>query len=310
MNPRSNTTPSGEQVGRLIIKDLALVHKNAREEISSPAPLSTEDKATLVNSLTGPADVAAYNEYRYFHEFLSRASLFFNLHLQSAEAAYWKLWGALECLRLAETENCSFLTELPRVMTPAEYEQNRNLFNPSGGQGFGRGVAVCEFSSFPKNTYKTGKNGHFQYPMPGRRQMHMAENFLRRKEEITAQLEGYCDALREALVIKTAVEIAGQFLKVPELSYLVSEVDLGPAEHLNKLMAEIPPLIRRSGLSLDEEGQEELRSRLAQTLRPINIKKLKPTAKARAMARRAMNFDVARGNSEKIYAILRQQEDE
>ena len=299
---------TGKEVGRLVLRDLAVVHQNTREGRDEPT-LSAAEKAELVNALTEPAEVAAYNDYRYFHEFLSRAALTFNLHQQTAEAYYWQLCCGLEGLRLAERENAHLLTDLPRIMTRSQYDQARSLFNPSGGEGFGRGVAVIEADGFPEATYKVGKDGRFQYPAPVWRQANLAEKFLEGGPYALLLLISYQDALKETLVVKVAVDLIARFLEVPELGNLVGEVDLAPAENLNRVMADLPGLIRRRGFFSDERPEAELRAELAEVLRPIDVKKLKPTAQAKSKARRALDFSVARGQAEKIYAILRGEAD-
>lgn len=300
------TKMTGEEVGRLIIKDLALIYKQAHEGGPEAALLSTEQKFELVNSLTEPAEVAAYNDYRYFHEFLSRAALLFNVHLQHSEACYWRLMRCLELIHLAEMENKYWLTLMPRIMTTAQYEQSRNLFNPTGGQDFGRGVALVEWPGFPPQTYKIDKSGHYQYPIPSWREQHLLENYYSLKDEAATQLANYRTALKEALIIRATVDIAAHFLEMPDLTYLVDDVDLSQIDQLNQLMIELPQAICRRGLRPDEKSEQELQNDLREVLRPIDIKSLKPTAKARAKARRAMNFEVGRGHSEQFYAILRQ----
>ena len=299
---------TGGEVGRLVLRDLAVVHHNTREGRDEPT-LSPAEKADLVNALTEPAEVAAYNDYRYFHEFLSRAALTFNLHQQTSDSCYWQLCYFMETLRLAERENLHQLNDLPRIMTRGQYDQARSLFNPSGGEGFGRGVAIVEIDGFPENTYKVGKDGRFQYPPPGWRQSKLAERFLDYGGHIRLLLISYQEALKETLVVKTAVDLAARFLGVPELEYLVGEVDLLSAEILNRNMAELPGLIGRRGFFPDERPEDELRAELGDLLRPIDVKKLKPTAQAKAKARRALDFSVARGQAERIYAILRGEAD-
>ena len=81
----------GEEVGRLVLRDLAIVHQNTRE-LRNETTMTPAEKANLVNSLTDPAEVAAYNDFRYFHEFLSRAAISFNVQQQSAEARFWQIF--------------------------------------------------------------------------------------------------------------------------------------------------------------------------------------------------------------------------
>lgn len=300
---------TGVEVGRLVLRDLAIVHRNTRE-LRAEKILAPAEKANLVNALTEPAEVADYNDYRYFHEFLSRLAISFNVHQQSADARFWQIFCVLDGLRLAEKENAHVLLLLPRIMSPGQYEQARSLFNPSGGEGFGRGVAVIETAGFAEDTYKIGKNGQFQYPTPAWRQEYMAEKVLENEIALTLVLGGFRETVREAMVIKTAVDIIGRFLEVPELSGLVGEVDLAPVETLNRVMAEVPELVVRRGLFAGERPEEELRAGLSELFRPIDLKRLKPSARAKAEARRVLDFSVARGQAEKLYKILRQEDDQ
>ena len=307
MNERAHKL-TGVEVGRLVLQDLARVHQNSREG-RQERTMTTGEKANLVNALTDPSEVADYNDFRYYHEFLSRLAITFNVYQQSADARFWQLFCALDNLRLAERENAHILTLLPRIMTRGQYDQARSLFNPSGGEGFGRGVAVIETAGFPDDTYKVGKNGQFQYPVPTWRQPYLAERFLEPDSEFSLLLLSYRATLKEVLVVKTAVDLIARFLQVPELSDLVGEVDLAPAETLNRMMGEIPSLICRRELFAGERSEEELRAGLAGLFRPIDVKKLKPSARAKAEARRVLDFSVARGQAEKMYKILRREDD-
>ena len=311
MAPRQQKL-TGEEVGRLVLQDLAAIHLNAfnaaRGEAARRPVMTPAEKAERVNSLIEPAEVAAYNGYRYFHEFLSRAALYFNVHQQNADSRFWQIYGRLDALWLSEEENRTMLLEMPKIMTRAQYDQARSLFNPSGGARFGRGVAIVETDGFPDGTYRITKSGQFQYAIPGSRQINLAENFLKEEGEyFTVQLTGYRAALKEALVIKAAFEVFGKFLEVPELSSMVLDIDLKQVDRLNHMLTYIPKSVVRRGFLPGETPEDELRSKLADLLRPIETKNLRPSARLRAKALRQMDFSVAQGQAEKIYDILRQE---
>ena len=301
---------SGEEVGRQVLQDLAAVHINVRRarlgQELLPA-MDPADKAALVNSLTEPADIAAYNDFRYFHEFLSRAALYFNVHQQNADASYWEIIARLELLRLAEAENYGMLLEMPQIMTRSQYERARNLFSPAGALDFGRGVALVETEGFPEGVYPLNRQGKFLYPVPDGRRIRLAEHFLRDGQEFAATVASYRAALKEALVIKAAFEIFAKFLDVAELADMLREPDLEQVRVVNEIMADTPGMIVRRGLDPDERPEAELRAELAELLRPISLKNLRPSARLKAQAARALDFSVARGNSEKIYEILRRE---
>lgn len=301
---------TGQEVGRLVLQDLAAIHINVRRARKGDEPLkimTPAEKADLVNSLTEPAEVAAYNDFRYFHEFLARANLYFNVHQQNADSRFWQIRSNLEILRLAEAENRNMLLEMPQITTRADFDRGRSLFHPAGERAFGRGVAILEIEGFPEGTYPLTRDGRYQYPIPAHRCGSLAENFVEHGPSFISLLASYRAALKEALVIKAALEVFGKFLKVSELGDMVKEVDLRPAEELNELMAEIPPLVVRRGLTACERPEAEVRAHLTSFLIPVEIKGLRPTAKLKIKAGRAMDFSVAQGNSEKIYEILRRE---
>lgn len=301
---------TGEEVGRLVIRDLAAIHINTgpRKTGEEPMPVMTAaEKAEMVNSLTEPAEVAAYNGYRYFHEFLARAALYFNIHQQNSESRFWQISARLQALRMAEMENRHLLLEMPKIVTKAEFNHGRSLFNPAGDQKYGRGTAILEVSLYPTGTFSLTRDGRFQPPVPDCRISHMAENFLKMESDFVSLMTSYRASLKEALVIVAAMDVFAKFLNVPELEAMVPDLDLRQMDLLNKEMALIPHLIIRRGLMADERPEEELKAALTELFRPVDSRHLRPSARLKAKAVRAMDFSVAQGNSEKIYEILRQE---
>ena len=126
----------GRRVGRLIIEDLVAVYLRAAGRPDAPPPMSAARKADLVDGLVNPEDVADFNDYRYVHEYLAKASISFTLHQQFAQTAFWKICFILSSLRYAQL---AVRAQAPLPLFPDSPPEpaaapGRNVFGDMGDQ--------------------------------------------------------------------------------------------------------------------------------------------------------------------------------
>lgn len=124
----------GRRVGRLIIEDLAAVYLRAAGRPDAPPPMSAAKKAELVDGLVNPEDVADFNDYRYVHEYLAKASISFTLHQQFAQTAFWKICFILSSLRYAQlaVRAQAPLPLFPEAPAEPAAAPGRNIFGDMG----------------------------------------------------------------------------------------------------------------------------------------------------------------------------------
>ena len=133
----------------------------------------------------------------------------------------------------------------------------------------------------------------------------MAETVLKeRTEEIRHLLEEYMAALKLCFAIHTGVELIGEFIKVPDVTNLIGDVETAQIESLNSLMSIIPDMIYRYNTFEEERPAKELKKELEELLQPIEIELLKPTSAAIENARKNIDFTTIQGNAKKLYALL------
>jgi len=113
---------TGDEVGRLMIKDLAATYNNVLKNRNIDGLLSDLDKQSLVSGLEKRDDIRRYNEYKYIHEFLTNAPVLFCLYQQTASLNFWKLYGLMEKTIIEETESNFSKLNNPKIVTQKQYD--------------------------------------------------------------------------------------------------------------------------------------------------------------------------------------------
>lgn len=283
----------GDQVGRLMIQDLIELKRHSLGK-SKKKLLSAEEKVELVGSLASPQDMIRYTEMRHVHDYLVRSSVMSQLYAKSADLEFLTLATLLTELRRAELDNQD-TRFAPPVMTRAQYQALApSPFEP---------VAVIEG---PPAAEYLDERGWYREPLPSWRE-YMAEGFLaRRRTRFAAALHAYQYNLKQAGILKTAVILIGDLIKVKDASLLISEPSRRDVETLNDLMETIPDLVVRFGRFPDEAPEAKLRAELRKAFPLIDPDRLTPRPEAIEEARRAVSFTTVQGNEQELYSLLNQ----
>lgn len=112
---------TGEEVGKLMIKDLVTHFLNFQKE-ENKGLLSVEERKALVDSIKKPNDIRAYNDYKLLHDFLEKEALKYSIFIQEIRLRYFIMMNFLTNFRYAEQEY-NHLRELPKIVTQAEYDE-------------------------------------------------------------------------------------------------------------------------------------------------------------------------------------------
>lgn len=282
--------PSGLDVGRLILRDLAKAYENMGQGL-----LTDQERLELVENLRGPEEIYQFNQFRYLHEYLTRANLAASVHRQTASACFWQIKYCLELLRKqpALSDPLSSL----RLLTQKQYKNQRKkkcpLFQEDGGVP--QAVLVPEAEELLA-TY-IDERGYFKADDPLTRPEKAARGVEEIKNLPQAIME-YKQAVRETLVIEAAVEIISQFVEVPEIRGLVGWLDLEEFKALNLAL-------RQTAGQPFDLGDSAVESELKAALTPFKLATLTPSESARRKARQAVDFSTVQGHIETFYHLLR-----
>lgn len=114
---------TGEEVGKLMIKDLAFMYKQVLEGEKEPKNiLSQAEIKALVDSVKTNKDIRDYNNYKKLFDYLKNLSPIFSIHNLDAESMYWKLYNIITKSYNAEKLNYD-LRFKPQIMTQKQYEE-------------------------------------------------------------------------------------------------------------------------------------------------------------------------------------------
>ena len=282
----------GDQVGRLMIQDLIELQRHTLTGRSKKKLLSAEERMELVNSLTSPQDLVRYTELRHVHDYLVRSSVMSQLYKKSAELNFWKLIVRLRELQRAETDNLA-ARFAPPIMTQEQYSQ---LAPPAF-------EAVAVIQGPPPPEYVDEK-GWYREPEPTWREF-MAESFLADRKGFLALLASYQYSLIELNVLRQAVALIGEFIKVKETTLLLAEANPEELRLLSDLMSEIPPTVVRFGRFAGEVPEARLRLELNKLFRSLDPADLEPGPEAVEAARALVDYTIVQGREEELYHVLR-----
>lgn len=119
---------TGEEVGRLMIKDIVETYKDAlnnialnKENKEAKGILTDAQRQTMVSKLETREDIKAYNEYRALHEYLIKDSTLLSLYHKEAQVAIWRLIHLISQLKNAEDEYNHTIYD-PTIMTQTQYD--------------------------------------------------------------------------------------------------------------------------------------------------------------------------------------------
>jgi len=187
-----------------------------------------------------------------------------------------------------------------------DFKSSGDLFQPDRCPG---GVAVLQPSIFYPTT-QIDERGYYKEPESKWRKYFMAESILDGaiKDKLSRWLALHRGSVRECFIIKTTLQLIGEFIGTPEVATLIDKGNrlAERAELLIRVINDAPEWIQtRYGILPNERPVEELREEFAKTFEPLDIKSLMPTEEAIEQARQTINFTVIRNNPEQLYTILR-----
>jgi len=120
---------TGEEVGRLMIKDLTALYKEASNDRDilngdkeASGLLTPTQRTAMVDGLSNSEDIRTYNDYRALHGYLTTEGMTFTIHQLDAEAIFWRLYHLLKSVKKVESEN-QYLRWQPKIMTQKQYDE-------------------------------------------------------------------------------------------------------------------------------------------------------------------------------------------
>lgn len=276
--------PSGEDVGRLMLKDLCWtweqMNAGDKETPHSRDIFSAEEKSALVSSLRTEEDIRDYNIYREIHTTLVRMPERFSLARTRAELAFWRLHALVLNFHQVEQEHAESY-EHPRILTEQQFaELTQRYTRQELGALCPGGIAVLRGPSPHIDT----KGCYAPPPFPGSHN-YAAEHLLALHSRVIRALFASLEsALRECYALLEGMNLIAERVEVPELKRYIQEQP--PEEDvslLNRLMEDVPGQIvrfNRYRLGVDENETQRLREQVRQLLPPVDLDSLKPAAEA------------------------------
>lgn len=120
---------TGEEVGRLMIKDLLEIYKEARNNPDAlngkkdvKGILTAAERQIMVDRLDTREDIRAYNEYRALYEYITKDATRLDLYHKEVQIALWRLIHLVSQLKNAEDEY-SYTRFEPTIMTQKQYDE-------------------------------------------------------------------------------------------------------------------------------------------------------------------------------------------
>lgn len=283
--------PSGEDVGRLMLKDLCFtweqMNAGGKETPHSRDIFSAEEKSALVGALHTEEDIREYNIYREIHSALVRMPERFSLARTRAELAFWRLHALLLNFHDAEIAHTSLLRS-PRTLSRAQYEELLKRYGREGLRGLcPGGIALLEPEFCPEGTLD--ERGFYPPPPLPEFDNFSAEKMITlHRTVVQALFDSLAASLRECYALLAGISLIADRVDVPELkTYIQEGVPEDEITLLNKLIGDTPGQIVRAQpylLGADRTGTESLREEVRRLLRPIELETLKPTQRQKDAA--------------------------
>lgn len=153
---------TGEEVGRLMILDLAEAYKRRLAgEITSEGLLTEAEKTAMVSKILGNNDIRVYNAYRDIHNFLINTQPFILMYSMQAELYFWRLFSM--ALKIYNAENAENLRKFePIIMTKKQYNELKKLdFNKKITMIYTPEDVLIHAIKYYLNKYKSGEKTPF-----------------------------------------------------------------------------------------------------------------------------------------------------
>jgi len=328
-NPRikANYWEEGEN-GYYVTPDGRTSKDMSVDEWAAEVKKAQADKGVLkwVEDQTAPEDATKWDVLEYASGFYESTETDNTATLWEFKADYPELYNAL-LTKLASMKGLSFIKNTPEkdyfkegVIAYKDLYRNKildyleiieRLDGGADGKVFLGGVAVLQ-PTLIVPTKGINEQGHYVGLYPYWRKQHMAEDFLEhRAKDFTTLLDRLKEALKECFVLQEAIRLFAEYTNIPEITVVVDDAAIDRmiylVEGFNALMVDMPFGIGRYGFIDNERPVDELKAELADIFKPIDIDALKPSQQAIQKAKAIMSFDIVKGDTERLYKILRGQ---
>lgn len=153
---------TGEEVGKIMIKDLALMYGQILAGEKEPRNiLSQAEIKALVDSIKTNKDIRDYNNYKKLFDYLKSLPLLFGINNLDAESMYWKLCNMITVLHHTETLNDD-LRFNPRIMTEKQYKElHKKAFNEIMERTISVEELIFKAIQYYLELYRKGKKTKF-----------------------------------------------------------------------------------------------------------------------------------------------------
>lgn len=281
-------SPTGEDLGRLMIADLVVAYKNAQEGIRDKGLLTQDDRENLMRRLRDQAERRVYNDYVGIYELIKNYGSICQAMATSVELQFWRVYSVLVPMLQAEI-SYGYSNYEPVIMTREEYEEKRDRLDNCRG-----GVAVL-LDNPPCPKVKVDERGWFIREDDARAKYlknNMAESVLENfGETIINALESLSIAARVYFSHAAGMLLIGETIKVPITAPLVYPFPTEKIEALNRSMLDAHEVSERYEIEDQEERvrhENALNARLREVFSPVDLKTLKPDEETVARVRKQL----------------------
>lgn len=298
----------GERVGRLLIETLLLsnAHRSDANRTAVKEQIAANDAVihTFVAQPHTRSEISSYNDYKALHDYLSRGSVIHRLYHAEAQSAFWKLISLVNeicilCIGAGQEP------PRPTIITQSAYQAALDTGEPISHL-FPYGVAVLATDPDPFSD-RISADGRISISLRAIEDLDGIRRFVAEHAPFVNQSHKAISVkLRECFVIQEAFAAVSAFTGIPEINSLLEDVS-SEAEMMSFTQARTykPIISFASEAERKTVSTDSITALLKEILIPIEPCALKPSRKAVGTARKKISFDIAKGNSETIYSILR-----
>lgn len=147
------TQITGEEIGRLMIKDLIVQYENILQGKDGEL-LADNEKDILVDKLNTREDIMIYNEFKYIHDFVVSIPIRYELSKAVLERDFWKLYYLLRAVENSEYYERQFLHRMPHIVTQSQYDRMKEEHIKCVTQDHCYSMEMLFFSALTDALYK------------------------------------------------------------------------------------------------------------------------------------------------------------
>ena len=271
--------PTGEDLGRLMIADLVVAYKNARDGKRNTGLINQKDRMNLMARLHGQRERRIYNDYVGIYELVKIYGSICQAMATSVEMQFWRVYTIVATMIQAEA-NYSFTSSDPVIMTGKEFAQRRDTFaHYPGGVAVLQDIPPCPREKIDSRGWFVRDDARMRFL-----RSNMAEAVLEEHgESIQMALKALWVAAKAYYRHAVSLELIGQTINVPITEPLIYPFPEKNIAILNKTM--LDALVIAERFEIEDPGEREryeddLKIRLSQLLAPVDLDAAKPCEEA------------------------------